>query len=441
MIRAFASCVAAVLAVGSLAQSEKSLSIEDAVSFGLKHSPKLAAGLAEVEAARALTKGTRGMEGPQLVFNGFAARSTMATPYGSAMGVSPSTTVVAPEGNWLDAGLMLMVPLYTGGALSAMTAAADALEKAAMAGLFEMRAEVALEVRMAFLEALFAQRQVLTAASRLDAAKAMAENARTLLANGKGIEASVRRAEAEQSEAEAELLSMQAERKKMVLELLLVMGESLDAPVTLEDSSASALPQLAFDDLLKAAKASRGEAVQARQRVRAAKAERRAAEAALGPQLYGVAMGDIFSPQDAMGRRSGGSLGLALSLPLFDGGQRRAASRQAQAMIVQAEAELSVVERRIEVDLRKVWLDLETAQQQKVSAERGEQSALSAYNTQVVRVESEVGIFVDQLDALAALTRARSNSVRAEFDLQLAVAKLYRTAGLVGPTATPEVTK
>jgi outer membrane protein TolC len=77
----------------------------------------------------------------------------------------------------------------------------------------------------------------------------------------------------------------------------------------------------------------------------------------------------------------------------------------------------------------------------KVSADRGERAALSAYNTQVVRVESGVGIFVDQLDALAALTRARANSARAEFDLQLAVAKLYRTAGLVGPTATSEVPK
>ena len=134
-------------------------------------------------------------------------------------------------------------------------------------------------------------------------------------------------------------------------------------------------------------------------------------------------------------------MGLALSLPLFDGGQRRAASRQAQAMITLAQADLSTVERRIEVDLRKAWLDLETAQQRQVSAVRGEQAALSAYDTQVVRVESGVGILVDQLDALAALTRARANSARAEFDVQLAVAKLYRTAGLTGPAAASEVLK
>lgn len=438
MIRPVAIWVAALLAAGSLAQTERTLAIEDAVAFGLKHSPRIAAGLAEVEAARALTRGTRGMEGPQLVLNGFATRSTMPSVFGSAMGASPSTTVVAPEGKWLDAGLMLMVPIYTGGALSAMRAAADAMEKAAMAGLFEMRAEVALEIRMAFLEALYAQRQVKTAESRLAAAKAMAGNSQALLAAGKGIEASVRRAEAEQAEAEADLVSMHAERKKMVLELLLVMGENLDASVLLEDSAASLLPQLAFEELLKTAKSSRGEAVRARHQVRAAQAERRAAEAELGPKLYGVAMGDIFSPQDGMGRRSGGAVGLALSLPLFDGGQRRAASRQAQAMITLAEAELSSVERRIEVDLRKAWLDLETAQQRQVSAVRGEQAALSAYNTQVVRVESGVGILVDQLDALAALTRARANSARAQFDVQLAVAKLYRTAGLTGPTEVPK---
>lgn len=439
MMRILAAWLVAALAATSLAQTERALTIEEAVAFGLKHSPALASGLAEVEAARAKTRGTRGMEGPQLVLNGFATRSTMSTPFGSAMGVTPSTTVMAPEGRWLDAGLMLMVPIYTGGALSAMTAASDALEKAAIAGLFEMRAEVALEIRMAYLEALYAQRQVNTAESRLAAAKAMAENARSLLAAGKGIEASVRRAEAEQSEAEAELLSMQADQRKMVLELLLVMGEKLDATVTLED--ASPLPEPTFEKLLTTAKSSRGEVVGARHRVRAAHAEKRAAEAGMRPQLYGVAMGDLFSPQDGMGRRSGGALGLALSLPLFDGGQRRSAMRQAEAMAAQAEAELSAIERRVEVDLRKAWLDLDTARQMARAAERGEVAALAAYNTQVVRVESGVGIFVDQLDALAALTRARSNSARAAFDVQLAVAKLYRTAGLVGPSATSEVPK
>lgn len=439
MIRLVSTSAVVLLAASSIAQTSRTLDIEDAVLFGLKHSPRIAAGLAEVEAARASTRGSRSMEGPQLVLNGFATRSTMPTAFGSAMGAGPSTTVVAPQGTWLDAGLMLMVPLYTGGALSAMTAASNAMEKAAMSGLFEMRAEVALEVRTAYLEALYAQRQVEAAESRLAAAKAMAENSRALLPAGKGIEASVRRAEAEQAEAEADLVSMQAEQKKMVLELLLVMGENLDASVLLEDSAASLLPQLTFEELLKTAKSSRGEVVRARYVLRAAESELRAAKADLGPKLYGVAMGDLFSPQDGMGRRSGGAVGLALSLPLFDSGQRRAASHQAQAKVDQAKANLSDIERRIEVDLRKAWLDLGTAQRRQDSAARGEQAALSAYNTQVVRVESGVGILVDQLDALAALTRARANTARAQFDVQLAVAQLYRTAGLASPTAAPEV--
>lgn len=441
MNRLFAASVCVLLGANAFCQDPRSVSIEEAVQFGLKHNPKLRAGAAEVESARAKTRGARGMEGPQLVLNGFAARSTMPTIFGSAMGVSPSTSVMAPEGRWLDAGLMLMVPLYSGGALSAMTAASKALEEAAVGGLFEMRAEVALDIRIAYSEALNARKQVSAAEARLQAAKSMADNARALLAAGKGIEASVRRAEAEAAEAEAELVVMRADEKKMILDLLLVMGEQLDAPITLAPTREVDLPLPTLSQLLAAAKTSRGESVRARHNLRAAQSERRAAEAALRPQLYGVAMGDLFSPQDGMGRRSGNALGLALSFPLYDGGQRRAATQRAAAMVAVAEAELADVERRIETEIRKAWLDYEAATQMREAAERGQQAAKAAYDTQVVRVESGVGIFVDQLDALAALTRSTAGALRADLNVQLAIAKLYRAAGLTGPLSSTEVSK
>lgn len=429
------------IAAASFGQLPERLKLSDALAYGLKQSPRVAMAQAELSAARAKASSARGMQGPQMSLNAFATRSTMSAAVGSAMGVSPSTTALAPEGRWFDAGLMLMVPLYTGGTLSAMAAASAALEQAAAAGLIEMRSEIALDIRMAFVEATFAELQVRAEEDRLAAAKAMAQVARDLLAAGKGIEASVRRAEAEQAEAEYEVLAMSAEQKKMQLDLLLAIGAPLDSAVTLDSGSLDPLPVQSLEQMIELATINRGDIIAARSKHRRALEEVRAAEGSLRPQLYGFAMGDVFSPQDMMGRRSGGTLGLALSFPLVDGGQRRSAVAEAKAMVEQAKSDLKETERQVEVQVRKAWLDFETAKQRLATAERGELAALASHETQKVRVENGVGIFVDQLDAFAALTRARTNTVRAKLDVHLAGAKLYRAAGLIDLPNTTEVQK
>ncbi|MGI8923328.1 MAG: TolC family protein [Fimbriimonadales bacterium] len=430
----------ALFAIASFAPAQeaqfKQLSLFEAVSFAMKNSPTLRAAQAEIDAARAETGVARSRTRPQLSINGFASQGSMPNILQSAMGVEPQALILAPEKGFLDGNLMLMAPLYTGGWLSGLVAAASAREQAAIAEASGMRAEVALKVREAYTRALYGVELVKAQQARVTAAEAMVRNAQALFEAGKGIEASVRRAEAELADAKRELTMAENERRKTLLDLLAEMGAALDSPVTLTETLEYKPVEGTLEAYLGIAMQTRGELIAARQRARAGQGQVSSAEGALRPQVYGFAMGDAFAPRDLMGKNSGYTVGLTVSLPVFDGGMRRSEVAGARAMRERALADVARLELQTAKEVRQAWLDIETAAENYRSAQAGLVAAQAAYEVMVVRVESGKGILVEQLDALAALTRARANLAQATYDHQLAIAKLYRAVGQVDARAT-----
>lgn len=407
------------------------LSIQEAVSFGLRSSPTLRGSQAEIDAARAETGVARSRTRPQLSANGFASQGSMPNILQSAMGVEPQAFIIAPDRSFLDANLMLMAPLYTGGYLPGLVAAAVGREQAAIAEASGMRAEVALRIREFYARALYGAELVKAHRARVEAAEAMVRNARAQVEAGKGIEASVRRAEAELAEAQRELTMAENDRKKMLLDLLAEIGASMDTPVALTGSLTFVPPSRTLQESLAAADRTRGELLAARQRVRAAGGQVSSAEGALKPQVYGFAMGDAFAPKDMMGNNAGYTVGLTVSLPILDGGMRRSEVAAARAVREKAQAEADRWRLQVEKEVRQAWLDVETAAQNYRTAESALVAAQAAYDVTVVRVEAGKGILVEQLDALAALTRARANLAQALYEHQLALAKLSRAIGEV----------
>ena len=352
------------------------------------------------------------------------------------MGVEPQALILAPDRGSLDANLMLMAPLYTGGYLAGLVAAAVGREQAAIAEASGMQAEVALRIREFYLRALYGAELIKAQQARVEAAEAMVRNSRAQLDAGKGIEASVRRAEAELAEAHRELTMAENDRRKLLLDLLAEMGASMDTQVALTESLSFAPPTRTLQESIAAADKTRGELLAARQRVRVAGGQVYSAEGASRPQVYGFAMGDAFTPRDMMGNSVGYTFGLTVSLPVFDGGMRRSEVAAARAMRERAQAEADRWKLQVEKEVRQAWLDIETAAQNYRTAEAAIVAAQAAYDVMAVRVEAGKAILVEQLDALAALTRARANLARALYEHQIAIAKLIRVIGETGPEPT-----
>jgi outer membrane protein len=207
------------------------------------------------------------------------------------------------------------------------------------------------------------------------------------------------------------------------------MGADLESSPVLADSLAFHPLGRPIQAYLDQAKSQRPELVAARHRVRAAQNQASSAEGSLRPQVYGFAMADAFRPRDAMGNSAGYTVGLTVSLPVFDGGMRRSELAAARAMAARAGAEASRLELQVAKEVRQAFLDSETAALTYEAAGIAVAAAEAAHDVIAIRVAEGKSVLLEQLDALAALSRARSNLARAISDHELAVARLRRAAG------------
>jgi outer membrane protein TolC len=144
--------------------------------------------------------------------------------------------------------------------------------------------------------------------------------------------------------------------------------------------------------------------------------------------VYGTAMADAFSGH-SMPSGNGGTIGLAISLPLFDAGQRRAEVAQASASQDRLDADLQNTDLAVTNEVRQSWLDVETTAENFTNAQAALLAAQSAYEVTNMRVQAQKSILVELLDAQTALTRARANLAQALYDHATAVARLQHAEG------------
>ena len=407
-----------------------SLTLSQAIETGLRENLRVRGAREEEAATRAETRATQAMTRPQMSANLFGKIGDMETIMPSAPGVMPGNYALLPPRAAADLNLTAMAPIFTGGLTGSRVRAASERQRAAGAEVDAMRVETAMRIREAYYSALLQTEMTRAEQARIDAAREMVRTTRARFEAGKDIEASVQRAEAELAEAERERTMRENERAKMVLNLLTEMGARLDSEVTLADP-------LRFEELtqdlaayLAEAQRARPELVGAWARLAAADAQVKAAEATRRPQVYGMAMLDGFASREMSGRVAY-TLGAVASLPLFDAGQRRAEVDQARAMRNRSEADVRDLELRVGSEVRQAWLDLNTAARNYNSALAAIRAAESAYETVRLRVEVGRSILVEQLDALAALTRGRASLAQALFDHSVARARLLRAVGRV----------
>lgn len=405
------------------------LTLKDAIEIGLRENLGLRTQQAEARAAAAEARFARSQTLPQISANSFLSTGDMSALLSSAPGVMPISSNLVPPKGFADQNLTLMVPLFTGGRLQGLVRAARERQQAATDEISETRLEVILQVKSAYYRALLAGEFVKVAQARVEAAQELLKVTRALYEVGKGIEASVLRVEAEVADAQRALTSARNEQAKALLNLKVVMGVRLDSEITLTDILVFAPLQGDLNPYLEEAARNRPAVKAAHARFRAAGAERQAAQGTLLPQVYGMAMGDTFRAQNGTGSGRGSTLGVVLSLPLMDSGERQAMVAKMKALQQRAEAELHQTELRVANEVQQAWLDVQTAEQNYRTAQAALQAAQSAYEVIALRVQAQKSILVEQLDALAALTQARANLAQALYEHLIAAARLQRAIG------------
>ena len=199
-----------------------------------------------------------------------------------------------------------------------------------------------------------------------------------------------------------------------------------------------------FDDCLKTAFAKRPDLAMADKTVAIAEKDVGIARSDFYPKLNAevgwstqgdslAAAGSDNLPQ----RYNAWSAGVTADWTAFSGGTTYYGMRQAQQMKSRYMAEAMDLRQEISHDVKSRLLKIsETAKRIKV-AQKGLEQAKEAYRMADALYQTQVGIFIDVLDAQAKLTQAEATLTGAQADYLIAISQLHVAVGEENPALLP----
>lgn len=192
----------------------------------------------------------------------------------------------------------------------------------------------------------------------------------------------------------------------------------------------------AVEELVAQALARRADLAAQTARVQASEQGIRVAKAGHWPSIalgagYGSGYTDAssFSSGEQLDMNRGSTVGIGISMPLFDGGRTRRAVRRAELLSRNAGIALNATRLAVEQQVRRAHLDYRVACQQLALAETGRQAAGLALDIEQDRYRLGTSSLVELSQARAALTQAESLLVEGRYQLRLRRALLDYASG------------
>ncbi len=416
----------------SLPTVTRTLSLRDAVALAMTSSLTLKQVQADAASASSAARSAEAQGKPSVSATLYAATGDSSNILNTSPGVAPQNFFSVPPRGFADQNLMVMIPLFTGGMLAGRIASAQSLGQAAQSGIAGTRLSVASEVTRAYANAVLGNTLVAVTQSEQSAEDEQVRVTTEKVQAGRLAPVDLLREQAAQAEARQGVLAAVNAQAQALVTLRAVLGVSQSSQITLSDdldgltAAAPGLP-VTLQEALREADARRPEIAAAAAQVQSAQAQVRNAEGAYAPQVYGVAMGDASVGQSLS--RAGYTLALTASLPLYDGGQRRADVNSAKARAERAQTDALTVQQRVEQETASAWLTLQTATAQVQAAGVGAAAARLGYDLANLRYNAGKSTTAERLDALTALVRAQGSVAQAKADVVAARAQLQAALG------------
>lgn len=406
----------------------RTVTLSDAVEIALTNSPRVQAQAAEVAATRARAGIARAATKLQVSTATFATTGTMPNIIAGPPGVEPTPLTAIPDRARLDQNVMGMYPIYTGGRLKAQLRSAEALVGAAASDARSSELDTALNAKTAFRRVLLGQRIMDAYQKRVDEARERVRIAEAAFEQGRIARFDLLRNQTELAEAEQALVNAQRDADIALVDLKSALGVSQASTLTPSGELTFEAPAGTLREAEPTALARRPEIAAARARLRSAEAGLRATSSGYRPQVYAVGMQD-FSVQSADSFERGFTVGIAAAIPLYDAGRRRSEVAESQAVLARARAEEREAVLTVTHDVAASWAGLQAAAKNVTFSQTAVQQAEEDYRVIRLRYEAGKATNVEVLDAIAALTRARTNQAQALFDYNTARDQLARATG------------
>jgi outer membrane protein TolC len=428
-VSAFALVVAAAVSSPSLSYgADRLLSVDEAVDMALRSNARLLAAESGMRSDRDLQRsaGSRMLPSIHVADEAQHWDSQYGIPFGSTLFVvrDQNINTFAATADQPLSGL-----LYLGHERSAQERTADAGE----AGYQALRAQVKVDVEVGFLH-------LFEAAAMEDIAKASeAELTEELQVTKAKVDAGVLttadmlRVQVAVANAKQQEILAHTQGAVARANLLGAIGLPMDSadvgfaePKDLLARGRVALPP--GSDAEKQALAARPEIRQRRLQVEAADEHHSASTMAMGPRIdaeagYNHLDGQPFSPMNAA------YVGVKLDWPIWEWGTSYYAQRASGAQTEAAKYQLEDQRRQIGVEVATDLAQAQAAISAVDVAEQAITSAEEAYRVTGALLKAGSATTTDLLETQRALTEARLNRTRAQYEQAIAQANLARTLG------------
>jgi outer membrane protein len=399
-----------ILSADSLA--EQSLTIQDCISLAIENHPTL---------AQLKTSIQKSNVGVSSAYSSYFPSMDLSTGYrnvGSSFGER--------EGSY-STGIGLNYAIYEGGYRGAGVKAARARVGVAEEQYRQSEQELILEVEEAFFSILQKQEQI---ALVEDAVKRRRED--LVLINLKY--ESGRESLPAVKEAQANLLQAEYDRKRAEEELALarvtlnlLIGKPRRSELSLEyRDEDTRFPSL--ETLIEEAKAERPELRVEKANTVALRAQVTQAKSSYLPRVS-LSSSYQWQGNEFLEQRDNWSVGVSLSLPIFDGFSTRARVQDATLSLESQSQRIREMERQIEEEAEQAYSTWELAQRIIKVTETTLGAARDMYELTKLQYEQGLTSYFFLQDKESGLTQAENNRLDALFNVRVAAAKLAKAWG------------
>ena len=414
--------IAAPVALGAQAAPTQTITFDDAIRIALRQNTSLQQASNAAENNAAAVKQQRLSFLPDLRLSTNTGQS-----YGRTFSQDEGR-IINETTQSLNAGLNSSVTLFNGFANIANLRSAQLAETAGERTVQRAEQTVAFTVASNFLALVQQQEQLRVQRENLTAQEAQEREIKAYVDAGSRPISDLYQQQAAVAAQRSQVVN--AERAFELAKVDIIQTLQLDprgtytfAPPALDTTSRTTVV-LDLDSLLTRALGQRSDLFAQRSLVSAASQNVKAAKGGRFPSLslsagynsaYNSATDVSFTEQ--LNQRRGGSVGIGVSIPLFDRGSTSLATQRAEIAEDNARLELKDRQQQIGLEVRRAYLDYQAATQQLAAAEAQLRAAQLALESSLQRYNVGAATLVEVTQARATQLQAASALVSARYGL------------------------
>lgn len=354
-------------------------------------------------------------------------------------------SVVDQQSQAMSSGLSSSLTLFDGGRTRASIRGAQASAEASDNDLARARQTAVFTVASDYVALSNQQEQLRVQQENLRAQQAQLDLIQKLVDGGVRPTSDLYQQQA--TVASAKLAIAQANRAVELAKIDLIQALQLDPAGTYDFVAPSLTPNAQkatynLDSLIARAYAARADldagearATAASQDVKAARASRLPTISVTGSYSSAFNSASELTLADQLNQRRGGSIGIGVSIPLFDRGSASVAAQKARVAEENARLALDNQKQAVALDVRRAYLDESSAREQLTAAEAQLAAASQAVTMAEQRYQAGAATLVEVTQARAQSVQAASAVATARNNLVLQRAMMAYYTGDLDPAS------